>query len=135
MTSAGWLLRVASVSQGHLCWRTYRKKTPVLYRYELGNEGVGSGTAVASLNSEQPQTAYLLERNFPDPHPVEAAPNCSSESTIMFMISSLRVKCENLDPKPKAQRGTCKGRYSFWIHTLSPPPDFELIVRRRMSGC
>jgi len=30
------------------------------YRYELGNEGVGSGTAVASLNSEQPQKAYLL---------------------------------------------------------------------------
>ena len=22
------------------------------------------------------------------------------------------------------QRG--RGRYSFWIHTLSPPPDFEL---------
>jgi hypothetical protein len=27
------------------------------------------------------------------------------------------------------QRG--RGGYSFWIHTLSPPPDFELSAKRK----
>ena len=34
------------------------------------------------------------------------------------------AQCDVRHPRSLTQRG--RGRYSFWIHTLPPPPDFEL---------
>ena len=43
-----------------------------------------------------------------------------------FRVSSVS---KDLEPSSRylSQRG--RGGYSFWIHTLSPPPDFELSVK------